>query len=199
MNKSAVIAVGVIAVAAVIAIGGYFAIGGRLSGPADETALNPPISGSVQNFTVFPEPVPAPLIAFETEAGEEKTLADLRGGLVLVNFWATYCGPCIRELPSLETLAREFDGDGLTVALMSQDHEGWELINTYLTRLAVATPASYLDAGKKLANELGVSSLPVTALIDAEGNILGAVTGAAEWDTPEAFDLIRYFLETPPA
>jgi len=191
--KKPVIAVAIIAVVAAVA---YFGLsrtdqGGEITANLAATA---PISGSVQNFTILPEPVPAPAIAFETETGEAVTMADLEGGLVLVNFWATFCGPCIRELPSLEALAAEFADDGLTVALLSQDHAGWEQINVYLTRLNISTPDSYLDVAKKFAGALGVSSLPVTALIDTNGNIVGAVTGPAEWDTPEAFALIRHFL-----
>lgn len=184
MKISAVIALTIVALAA----------GACDDGDSAQRPETAPISGSVQNFTVFDEPVPAPLIAFETEAGEPATMENFHGQLVLVNFWATFCGPCIRELPSLETLAREFSDRGFTVALMSQDHEGWEQIDTFLTRLNISTPASYLDVGKSFANELGVRSLPTSALIDRDGNILGAVVGAAEWDTPEAYDLIRYFL-----
>ena len=182
----------IVVVLAVAAAGGYVYLSG--SDDAPTSSSQPPISGSVQNFTPLPEPVPMPQIAFETESGDAKTMADLQGGLVVVNFWATFCGPCLRELPSLEALASEFADDGVTVALLSHDHEGWEQINTFLARLNIETPQSYLDVAKKLGNELGVSSLPVTAIVNAEGDIVGAVTGPAEWDTPEAFALIRHYL-----
>ena len=195
MKKLAVIAIVVIAAAA----GGYVAFGDRISGSRSGQSAGGdpgpvPISGSVQNFTVLAEPVPAPLIAFETEQGEQKTFEDLQGKLVLVNFWATYCGPCLRELPTIEVLAKEFADDGFAVALMSHDHEGWEKINLYLTRLKIATPQSYLDSGKKLGVVVGVPNLPTSILVDKDGNIVGALPGNAEWDTPEAFELIRYFL-----
>ncbi len=198
MKKFAVLAIVVIALAG----GGYLAFGDRILGSGESGSVSQgpvPISGSVQNFTAFDEPVPAPLITFETESGDVKSFANFQGELVLVNFWATFCGPCIRELPSIETLANEYSDKGLTVALMSQDHTGWEQINVFLDRLHIATPGSFLDVGKKLANELGVSSLPTTALIDAQGNILGAVFGPAEWDTPEAYELIDYYLAKPAA
>lgn len=201
MKKFAVIAFVVIAAAG----GGYFAFGDRIFGSSDTRSVSQgpqgpvPISGSVQNFTALDEPVPAPQITFETETGEVKSFADFEGELLLVNFWATFCGPCIRELPSIETLAEKYGDRGLTVALISQDTAGWEQINIFLDRLKIETPESFLDINKKLANELGVSSLPTTALIDAEGNILGAVFGPAEWDTPEAFELIEYYLNAPAA
>jgi thiol-disulfide isomerase/thioredoxin len=191
----------IVFIAIIVAAAGaglYFAVAKHWleSGGGQHAGLGPvPISGSVQNFTVLDEPVPAPAIAFETATGETRTLNDLQGGLVLVNFWATFCGPCIRELPSIETLATEFSGKGLTVALMSQDHTGWETINSFLERLHIETPESFLDVRKKLAAAIGVSSLPVTALIDAEGSIVGVVSGPAEWDTPEAYDLIQHFLD----
>ena len=76
----------------IVAAVGFYIFGDRLAGTDSPSQMGQaPISGSVQYFTVFPEPVPAPDTAFETEAGAQLTLADLRGDYVLLNFWATFC------------------------------------------------------------------------------------------------------------
>ncbi len=155
----------------------------------------PPVSGSVQNFIVFDEPVPAPEESFVAEDGRAWTFEDLRGQVVLVNFWATWCGPCIRELPSIERLQAELGGDAFTVAIVSQDRAGWPQINKFLKKLKVSSPLSFLDENLKLSRAMQVRGLPVTAIIDADGNEVGRVAGAAEWDTPEAFELVRFYIE----
>ena len=155
----------------------------------------PPVSGSVQNFIVFDEPVPAPEEGFAAEDGREWTFEDLRGQVVLVNFWATWCGPCIRELPSIERLQAELGSDAFTVAIVSQDRAGWPQINKFLKRLKVSSPLSFLDQDLKLSRAMQVRGLPVTAILDAEGNEVGRVAGPAEWDTPEAFELVRFYIE----
>ncbi|MFQ5970728.1 MAG: TlpA family protein disulfide reductase [Alphaproteobacteria bacterium] len=157
-------------------------------------ADSPPVSGAVQNFIVFDEPVPAPLTPFNTNGEGQRTLEDFRGKVVLVNFWATWCGPCIRELPSIERLHAELAGDRFTVVLISQDRD-WKRIGAYLKRLRVAGPESFRDDRLKFSRAMGVGSLPVSAIVDHEGNVVGNLTGHAEWDAPEALELIRHYLD----
>lgn len=158
-------------------------------------AESPPISGSVQNFIVHEEPLAAPDTVFFSQNDGDKTLADLQGRVTLVNFWATWCGPCVRELPSIQHLQDSMGGDDFTVALVSQDRDGWKRIVPFLKRLKITGPASYLDKKLKLSRALGVSSLPVSLLLDADGNEVGRVVGAAEWDTPEAAALIQHYVD----
>lgn len=160
------------------------------------SAEPPPISGAVQNFIVHDEPIPGPLTPFENSSGEERTLADFRGKVVLVNFWATWCGPCIRELPSLARLNEKLGGENFTVAIVSQDRDGWKRIEPFLKRrLKVEFEDSFLDEGLKFSRAMQVRSLPVVAIIDPEGNEVGRLVGGAEWDTPEALALIGYYLD----
>ena len=155
----------------------------------------PPVSGSVQNFIVFDEPIPASEETFMAEDGRAWTFEDLQGQVVLVNFWATWCGPCIRELPSIERLQAELGSDAFTVAIISQDRDGWPRINKFLKKLKVSGPLSFLDEDLKLSRAMQVRGLPVTAILDSSGNEVGRVAGAAEWDTPEAFELVRFYIE----
>lgn len=154
----------------------------------------PPIAGTVVNFNPAETPRPVPETGFTDLAGEARTLAHFRGRVVALNFWATWCGPCIREMPSLDRLQAALGGDGFTVVLMSQDRRGAEQVEPFLAKLDIGL-TSQLDPKMALFRALGGRSLPTTILIDARGNELGRLVGPAEWDRPEALALIRYYLE----
>ncbi len=156
----------------------------------------PPIAGSVQNFEARTEPVQVPLTPLSTKDNGERTLADLRGKVVFVNFWATWCGPCVREMPTIARLQDELRDEPFAVAIVSQDRDGWRRIEPFLTRrLKLEFEYSFLDEGLKFSRAMGVRSLPVVAIVDAEGNEVGRLVGGAEWDSPEALALVRYYID----
>ncbi len=154
----------------------------------------PPIAGTVVNFTPAETPRPVPETRFTDLAGRPHTLAHIRGRVVALNLWATWCGPCIREMPSLDRLQAELGGEDFTVVLMSQDRLGAEQVEPFLARLGIGL-TSQLDPKMALFRALGGRGLPTTILIDARGIELGRLEGAAEWDRPEALALIRYYLD----
>lgn len=154
----------------------------------------PPVSGSVQNFVVFDKPIPAPLIPLSARAGGEQSLSDYGGKIVVVNFWATWCGPCVREMPTLARLQEKFTGEDFAMVIVSQDRGGWRDIDRFMKRQKLDFPNSLLDDRLKLSREMQVRSLPVVAILDRQGNEVGRVVGGAEWDTPEAFGLVEYYL-----
>ncbi len=93
----------------------------------------PPIAGTVVNFTPAETPRPVPETGFTDLAGRPATLADFRGRVVALNFLSTWCGLCIREMPSLDRLQAELGGEDFTVVLMSQDRNGEERVPPFLT------------------------------------------------------------------
>ena len=134
-------------------------------------------------FTPAPDKLPAPAVAFTTRDGAAKQLADFKGRFVLVNLWATWCGPCVQEMPALDRLQQKL-GDKLTVLAISEDRQGDTAVAPFLAQHNIKNLAIYLDPKSAATNAFGVQGLPTTYLIAPDGTILGKEEGGAEWDEP---------------
>ncbi|MHA1599570.1 MAG: TlpA disulfide reductase family protein [Alphaproteobacteria bacterium] len=155
----------------------------------------PPLEGEfAHNFTLLDPPVPAPLAVFKDLAGGQVRMAGFAGNVVVLNFWATWCAPCVREMPSLDRLQAELGDDGLTVVAVSLDRGGTRVVEPFAERLGLKNLKLYLDPGGALSKAFGITGLPTTYLIDTKNRIVGAVQGSAEWDSPEALALLRFYL-----
>ena len=172
---------------------GVFALGNGNSG-ADSLEYGPPIEGQVQNFEAFSEPLQITDVPVLTKTGGTTTLAQFRGKFVILNFWATWCGPCIRELPSLARLDAALPDDRARVVLISQDRGGFKQIGRFFKKLEVSFPENFVDQRMKFSRSIGVVSLPTTILIAPDGKEIGRLVGAAEWDSPEALNLVNWYL-----
>jgi len=158
----------------------------------------PPLLGAFgDNFTLFDPPVPAPPEAFAALDGAPVRLADFKGRVVVLNFWATWCAPCIIEMPSLDRLQAALGDRGLAVLAVSIDRGGAKVIRPFAKRLGLEHLGLYHDDMGALFRAFGVTGLPTTFLIERQGDIVGAYPGAAEWDGPEARALIEYYLDRP--
>ncbi|MEE9195372.1 MAG: TlpA disulfide reductase family protein [Alphaproteobacteria bacterium] len=157
----------------------------------------PPLKGAFgENFTLLDPPVPAPLEAFTDLAGNPVRLADFGGRVVLLNFWATWCAPCVREMPSLDRLQGVLGDRGLSVVAVSIDRR-IEVILPFAKRLGLTRLGLYHDPEGALFQAFAVTGLPASFLIDPNGAILGTYAGPAEWDGPEPRALIEHYLNRP--
>ena len=148
-----------------------------------------------RNFTFSDPLVPAPSAAFQTLHGEAVTLADFKGQVLLVNFWATWCAPCVEEMPSLERLHQALAAEGFAVLAISQDRGGASVVAPFLERLDLQQLPIYLDSKGVLARAVALKGLPTSFLIDREGRVLAGLVCPAQWDSPEAMDFIRHYLD----
>ena len=146
-------------------------------------------------FVASDPPIPVPGTLFISAEGESIKLADYAGQLVLVNFWATWCAPCIRELPSIEALANSIDDERFTVQLISIDRGGAKTHGPFLEKIGVTSITSASDPRAALLRALKGPGIPITVLISPEGMVVGRLIGDAEWNSTEAQSLIRYYLE----
>ncbi|MEA3054202.1 MAG: hypothetical protein QOG72_3105 [Sphingomonadales bacterium] len=131
----------------------------------------------------------APEAEFEDPQGRPVRLADFGGKPLLVNLWATWCPPCVAEMPTLDALA-EREGEKLQVLAVSQDLEGRAKIEAFFAQRKFANLETYLDAQMALMAELGVSTLPTTILYDPEGREVWRMTGIEDWHSGRSAALI---------
>jgi thiol-disulfide isomerase/thioredoxin len=158
-------------------------------------AAVPPISGTVANFTPTTPGRPAPIEPFYDADGHELSLQGFGGKVVLLNLWATWCAPCLKELPSLDRLQAQLGGDRFQVIAVSVDRRGVEAVRPYFEKLKIAHLATYVESKDRLAQALGLQVLPSTIIISPHGLMIGKLVGAAEWDAPEALALLRHYID----
>jgi thiol-disulfide isomerase/thioredoxin len=137
--------------------------------------------------------LPAPAISFVDLAGNTVSLSEFTGKIVLVNLWATWCEPCLREMPSLERVQSRL-GDKLAVVAISEDHGGSKTVDPFIDKLGLKSVKVYLDPKSAIERAFKVQGLPTSFLIDREGRVLGRVEGAAEWDMPKLLEVLKSFL-----
>jgi thiol-disulfide isomerase/thioredoxin len=146
--------------------------------------------GQMAAFVFKKQPEPLPEIAFQDATGRDRTLADWRGKVVLLNLWATWCLPCRKEMPALDRLQTEMGSDRFEVVAVSVDRTGLQGARKFLDETKAGRLALYADPSARLASTLRAVGLPATLLIDAEGREIGRLLGPAEWDSEDAKRLL---------
>ena len=132
---------------------------------------------------------PAPATSFEDPQGRAVNLSVFRGRPLLVNLWATWCGPCVVEMPALDRLAAR-EGEALQVVVISQDTAGRQKVSDFFAARDFTRLEPYLDGAMDLMVALRLDTLPTTILYDSEGNEVWRMTGMAEWEGERAARLL---------
>ncbi len=132
----------------------------------------------------------APTTSFQDPQGRPTSLAAFRGRPLLVNLWATWCGPCIVEMPALDRLAAR-EAERVRVVAISQDTDGRELVTRFFAARSFAQLQPYLDPRLDIMMALRVDTLPTTILYDAQGREVWRMTGMAEWGDERTTRLLR--------
>ncbi len=166
--------------------------------PAAAQDTRPPLAGTMSKFELSAEQGPAPALAFKDKDNADATLDAFKGKVVLVNFWATWCIPCVKEMPSLNRLAEKMGRDKFAVVALSLDGPSRPKVEPFIRSRNLDHLQVFFDTQKKSYGALNVVVLPTTVLIDAQGREVGRLQGDAEWDTPEAEALVRHVLRSSP-
>lgn len=154
------------------------------SRPADATEAPP-------RLIMHEPPRAVPAVSFTDGEGRPVTLADLRGKVVVLNVWATWCSPCRQEMPSLDRLQAKFDRRDLEVVALSIDRKGLGPVRKFLDEAGVRNLAPHIDESGRASRDLGLVGLPGTLVIDREGREIGRLLGGAEWDGPETVEFLK--------
>lgn len=159
---------------------------------ADTDAEAPPLAdlAGIRKLTP-PVAVPGTLAwnAFAADGtgdGTLRTIASERGHAVLLNVWATWCGPCVTEMPALATLARRGAAAGIVVRPVSIDFGGAPAVHAFYARAGITGLPILVDAGSSVRTAFGVAAVPVSFLIDANGMLRARLDAAADWTRPDA-------------
>jgi len=130
-------------------------------------------------------PKPAPALKLKDIEGKSHDLSKLRGKVVLINFWATWCPPCRREMPSMERLSQRFKGQPFVVLAVDVGEDP-DTIETFASQLdTTLTFPILLDTRSHAMRAWRVAGLPTTFLIDKQGRIVATAIGGREFDHPE--------------
>lgn len=133
---------------------------------------------------------PAPALALRDHRGREVSLEGLRGKVVFVNFWATWCGPCREEMPSLEALARAFDPQDTAFLAVSVD-ETWTPVDTFFGAGANPPFTVLLDADQSVSKRWGTEKFPESWVVGRDGRLLYRIVGARDWSVTAARRLLE--------
>jgi thiol-disulfide isomerase/thioredoxin len=165
--------------------------GGALGLASAARAQIPEFRGQLGAFVPRRSAAEAPAISFRDAEGKELTLADFRGRLLVVNYWATWCAPCVEEMPSLDRLHAALSPEGIEVAAISVDRGGMRQVAPFFEVHGLKHLPVYLDPSGASMRALGVRGLPTTIVIDRRGRDAGRLEGAADWNSDAAKRLLR--------
>lgn len=152
-----------------------------------EKATRSSSGGSVQNK-------PAPDITVKALNGSDVKLSDLKGKVVLLNFWATWCPPCREEIPSMMRLNKQMAGKPFQMLAVSIDEGGKADVESFFKSNKFSLPA-YADQDRKAAAAYGVTGVPETYLIDTKGIVVKKVIGPLKWDDTEVVSFITELMK----
>ena len=134
---------------------------------------------------------PAPVVAFAGEDGRLHDLKEYRGKLVVLNLWAPWCGPCVKELPSLAALQKAVGREKLVVVPVDVGRESQSEAQAFLKTHGAGVLTTYTDPNAALLRAFGGYGLPMTVVIDANGKEIARADGAPEWSRPESVEYLR--------
>ena len=134
---------------------------------------------------------PAPVVAFIGADGRLHDVRDFRGKLVVLNLWAPWCAPCVKELPSLAALQKAVGREKLVVVPVDVGREGQAEAQAFLNGHGAGGLATYTDPNAAVLRAFGGYGLPMTAVIDANGREIARAEGAPEWSSPDSVNYLR--------
>ncbi len=151
-------------------------------------------SDRLPGFNLLSNNPPVPKFEMHDEAGHKVTFDKFQGKVVLFNLWATWCPPCIREMPELNALQAQYKDDGFIVVPVASGQQGDEEPAAFLRKHGLNELTTYYDSYSQFMRLFDIETLPTTFLIDRDGNMRGGVLGMLDWSSAEAKALIEAFL-----
>lgn len=180
---------------------GLCAIAGAVAVPgparADMAAIAEMREGDMQKLIVHDTAKPVSAESFLRETEGEGYLSDYAGKYVVVNFWATWCPPCRKEMPMLSALQRDLGGERFEVVTLATGRNSPVGMRKFFEEIGVDNLPLHRDPRGAIARDMGVFGLPVTVILSPEGEEIARLTGEADWASEPARALIRALIAAP--
>ncbi len=199
MNDTRLIAM--IAAVTVVVIGGWIGYADKQLAIQSELesadrqltacSIDRALAAGLRNYVPNHDLDPAPTATFYDADDQPVTLAEFRGTGVVLNFWATWCAPCVEEMPALDRLDVELKKSNALVIAVSEDREPQLTSPDFYAELGLTSLGMWSDRQMKFSRAAKVSGLPTTLLINQEGQEVAAVLGAIDWDDPDIVEFVR--------
>ncbi|WP_049641053.1 TlpA family protein disulfide reductase [Candidatus Rhodobacter oscarellae] len=162
-----------------------------------DPALEALREGGMKKLIFHAEPKPVSDAVFLHEDGSEITLADLAGKYTVLNFWATWCAPCRHEMPSLNALGNEFNGDTFQVVTIATGRNKPAAIDRFFDEAEIDVLPKHTDAKQTLARGMAVLGLPITVILDPDGQEIARLRGDADWYSDSARAIVAAMIAPP--
>ncbi|GAB6051802.1 TlpA disulfide reductase family protein [Magnetospira thiophila] len=153
------------------------------------------LARQIDGFRLAVNRPPVPPVVFIRNMDEPVKLADFKGRVVVLNLWATWCPPCIKEMPDLNALQKRFAGQPLDVVAVASGSQMGKSPRKFLQENGLDALTLYADPAQKLARIFDTEILPTTLLISRDGFVLGGVVGGTDWNTEEVAATLRYLMD----
>lgn len=147
-------------------------------------------------FSIHESPQAVPDFTFADVDGRSLSLSTFEGKVILVNLWATWCPPCVEEMPALDSLQAELGGDDFQVVALSIDREGSEAVVPFFEAQDLRNLPIYLDSDANGPRAFQARGFPTSILIDRQGRRIATVEGDLAWDDSEVVDMLRRVMES---
>ena len=161
---------------------------------ADSDSAFRSVARDFVGFSMISNAPPLPDVKFNDGALRPVSLLDFKGKVLLINFWATWCTPCVRELPVLNDIQRELGSDRFQVVAIASGQQVGKKPTVFLKEHELEALDLYLDPHARLMTMFGSKTLPTTLVVDRHGRILGGVRGEANWNAPEARAVLQHLI-----
>ncbi len=143
---------------------------------------------------------PGPLATVMQDAkGADTTIASFAGKVLVVNYWATWCAPCVKEMPTLDALQAKLGGANFQVLAVSQDREGLKVAQPFFEKNGWKNVALYVEPKARFAKDAALRGLPTTIILDKKGQEVGRLEGTIDWTSPKVTEALTKLIGKSPA
>ncbi|MCW3171663.1 TlpA disulfide reductase family protein [Shewanella subflava] len=164
--------------------------------PGMQPTQKPVSQTGLDKITILPQPFPIAQVNFSQLNNDQIDFEAFKGKVVVVNMWATWCPPCVRELPALDRLANKIDQSQYTLLPISIDADGKEIVQPFLESIGLAEFESYFDPQQNLREVFPLETIPATFILNPKGELVAYVRSYVDWDDENAIAFLKQFYTT---